>query len=270
LAAVGSLQLILGIINLTPDSFSGGMGDSSYSDCMSVAKQMISDGATHVDVGAESTRPGAKSISWEEEWARLEPFLTLAKEENFLESLSVDTRKPAVMLRAAALGVSFINCVGQIPDIGVLKELKTANPKLRFIACHMSGEPETMQDNPAHFETALLDVTDYFHKVNCDLVAASFLIDEIYLDPGIGFGKTDAANWGLLRQTQALSNRFNLAMGVSRKGFIGRALNISEPQRRDAPTKLIEYGLAVSGAKIIRTHDVRGLSQVLKTIGWDV
>jgi dihydropteroate synthase len=262
LAIFGHRCLVLGIMNLTPDSFSGGMGDASYEDCLLLAKGLIHSGASHVDIGAESTRPGADPVDMDTQWDRLEPFLHLAKREKILSLISVDTRNATIMLRAAALGVSFINCVGPLPSHDVLCELKSVNPKISFMACHMHGEPKSMQDTPLGLPEARRHVSDFFHAAHGSLRRAGFADEEIFLDPGIGFGKTDCANWGLLRDTAAHSRKFNIAVGVSRKGFMGRALNIPDPKDRDASSHLIEYGLVLAGAKMIRTHDVSGLKRL--------
>ncbi len=263
MATVREQTLVFGILNLTPDSFSGGMGRRSYEVCLSDARKMMRQGATHIDVGAESTRPGAQTISDELEWSRLEPFLNLARQENLMSSLSVDTRKPSIMRRAAQMGVSFINCVGGLPDAKILRELKSSHSSLCFMACHMAGEPSNMQEHPESLPKALRSVTDYFHDASQRLQLSGFSSHEIYLDPGIGFGKTDQANWGLLRQTPVLSRHYNLAVGVSRKGFIGRTLAISQPQDRDPASKVVEYALLRAGAKLIRTHDVAGLRRLV-------
>ncbi len=258
----GDGNLLLAILNLTPDSFSGGMGDASYEDCIASAKRMLHFGATHIDIGAESTRPGAEAISVETEWARLEPFLTLAKRDGMMQFISVDSRKPTIMKRAAAMGVSFINCVGPLPPTQILQTLKSSHPRLNFLACHMFGEPKTMQDNPAVFDTALEFVTKYFNAAKHSLQSAGFSNDEIYLDPGIGFGKSDEANWALLKETSSFAKHFNLGIGISRKGFIGRALDIPEPRDRDPASNLIEYAQVLAGAKLIRTHNVRGFRKL--------
>lgn len=251
--------LTLGILNITPDSFSDGGLFLSPSSAFDRAIKILDDGADFIDVGAESTRPGAESVSEVEEWQRLEPFLEIAIRKNLASRLSIDTRKISTMRRVAEMKVAFINCVGPIPEIEELAELITVNRDLRFIASHIHGTPKDMQLSPLSAGSAIKRVNAYFESAEEDLLAAGFEKNQIYLDPGIGFGKTDAANLALLLKTTEWSQRYNIALGVSRKGFLGRVFGGDQPRDRDPISKLTECGCILAGASVVRTHDVSGL-----------
>jgi dihydropteroate synthase len=254
-----SSSKILGILNLTPDSFSDGGQIIDPISALNRVMTLLADGADYVDIGAESTRPGAIEVSEDEEWARLRPALELIAHEGLITKISVDTRKYRLMRRAAEMNVSFINCVGPLPEQDELRSLFSIHQNLNFIASHMHGTPETMQRNALGPASARRRVAAFFECSKEELLAAGCQGERIFLDPGIGFGKTDSANWALLLQTPLYSRNYNLALGVSRKGFIGRALGGELPTDRDGASKLLEGGAMVAGAKLIRTHDVASL-----------
>jgi dihydropteroate synthase len=247
---------ILGILNLTPDSFSDGGAFSKPTEAMRRFEDLLREGADFIDVGAESTRPGAKDVSESDELDRLLPFLNLVEREGLLRRVSVDTRKPTVMKQVASMKVSFINNVGPLPDQEELSALFKTNPGLSFIACHMHGNPDMMQTNPLSPGAATKRVTSYFESASEELIAAGCAAENIYMDPGIGFGKTDAANWKLLLATPTFSRFHKVAIGLSRKGFIGRALGGESPLDRDTSSKILEGAAVLAGAALIRTHDV--------------
>ena len=250
---------ILGILNLTPDSFSDGGLLCSPQAALERLLALLAEGADYVDIGAESTRPGSLAVSEAEEWERLRPALELIEREGLIKKVSVDTSKYILMRRAAEMKVSFINCVGPLPEQDELGYLFRENPNLGFIATHIHGSPETMQRNPLAPRSARRRVSAFFDCSKDELLTAGCQSDHIFLDPGIGFGKTDAANWALLLDTPVFARDYNVAIGVSRKGFIGRALGGDLPADRDGASKLIEGTAIVAGAKIIRTHRVEPL-----------
>jgi dihydropteroate synthase len=257
--------LVFGVVNITPDSFSDGGDffsiDASYQRCL----QILDDGADYIDIGAESTRPGAKRLSDQEEWQRLEGILLKLKESNLLSKVSIDTRKSELMLKAAQLGVAWINCVGEIPSEDLLAKLQQINPNIGFIATHVHGDPETMQLQPIGPGKIVLRVEEYFESCTAQLLDAKLRPDKIYMDPGIGFGKTDSANLKLLINCSVWSKRINLAVGVSRKSIFQRLFGIESPKDRDPVSKVAELALAMAGVQMIRTHDVKGLKKgVLK------
>jgi dihydropteroate synthase len=255
----------MGIVNVTPDSFSDGGLAFDPGAAEARADRLWADGADWLDVGAESTRPGAAPVDEGEEWRRLEPVLKRLAGKSRGPRVSVDTRKPAVMRRAADLGVGMINDVSGLADPATLTAL-ARYPGLAYAAMHMHGTPETMQKTPLPAARARATVERFFADATAALAGAGFPPERIWLDPGIGFGKTDAANVQLIAAVGELARGRQLLVGVSRKSLLGRVLGIQEPDARDAPTKTLELGLAIAGAGMLRTHDVRRLRTLLKLL----
>lgn len=254
------VPLIMGVVNVTPDSFSDGGELETPEAAAEKAARLFEEGADLIDLGAESTRPNATPVSPAEEWRRLEPVLKLLQKNHPQIPLSLDTRKPELMVRAADLGVVYVNDVEggvQVPQ-DVLGRL-AKYPRMQYIAMHMQGSPQTMQQNPLSPDAAVAAVDGFFAARHAALMDAGFGQDRIYLDPGIGFGKTDDANFRLMRDVTRWTERYRVAIGISRKGFIRRAFKLDDPKAADPATKKLELGLALLGVKIIRTHDVKGL-----------
>jgi dihydropteroate synthase len=264
---------ILGVLNVTPDSFSDG---GSYADPEKAHhhfRKLLSEGADFIDIGAESTRPGAKPISCDEEWRRLGPVLELVSDDKRLDKVTLDTRNFNTMLKAVKMGVAAINNVGSIPQESELLKLFHSNKDLVFIVCHMHGTPETMQDHPLNETAAITGVRTYFESTAKELIRAGCRPENIYFDPGVGFGKSDPANISILLDAARLSKEFKLAIGVSRKGFILRVLGELPPKECDCASKLIEGLLWLSGVSLVRTHDVKNLRSLINlmaqaTPGW--
>lgn len=258
----------MGVINVTPDSFSDGNRFKDPSKAADQALRLIKEGADFIDLGAESSRPGAIPIDLETEWQRLEPVLKLFKRKKLLNRVTVDTRKPELMLRLMDWGISGINDIaGGAPD-ETLKKLGS-EPSLNYVAMHMSGEPGDMQLNPLDGVEAIEAVSAFFKTTHQRLINAGLNPKQIFLDPGIGFGKTDRANLLLIDQVRQWSQTYQIAIGVSRKSFLGRILGINGPAQRDPPSKMVEMGLILAGASIIRTHSVKALSNIHKILNPD-
>jgi len=255
-----SQVLIMGVLNLTPDSFSDGGQFIGSRDAATHAQQLIDDGADIVDLGAESTRPGSKVISEAEEWRRLGPVLLEVLNMGVL--VSVDTYKPGIMRRAVDAGAQYINDVrgGALLRDDELTVL--AKTGISYVAMHGSPGFETMQIAPLDAERAVQAVDTFFAGAHARLLNAGFAPSRIWLDPGIGFGKNDRANLALLRLSMQRASAYNLTLGVSRKSFIGRLLGIESPRERDQPAKMLELGLMLGGVKMIRTHDVKALARI--------
>lgn len=258
--------LIMGVVNVTPDSFSDGGQFFSPALALAQARKLIDDGADIIDVGAESSRPGAAPLSSDEEWQRLLPVLgnlrhTIASTYPHV-LLSVDTVKPDIMVKAADLGVDIINDISGGLDLKVLRQLVNYK-SLQFIAMHMHGEPGTMQKNPLNGPEAVTAVEHFFSGAKTRFEEAGFAPERLWLDPGIGFGKGDEGNYHLIKQAKFWAERYNLAMGVSRKSFIGRVLGIERPKDRDDASKMLEIGLIAAGVQMIRTHDVLRLRRLV-------
>ena len=259
---------IMGILNVTPDSFSDGGLYTSVDDAMARVDEFISQGVDYIDIGAESTRPGSRPITEDQEWERLEPILSaLAKKDLGRTKISLDSKNSSTISKACATGtIQMINDISGTQSSDMLSEfIETAKAKsieLEYCAMHMHETPATMQENPLPTSKAIATCETFFHAAQKKLITAGFKRENIYMDPGVGFGKTDSANLKLLETTPIWSKRFNLLYGISRKSFIGRLLNIASPEDRDAPSKAFELSLAMMGASIIRTHDVRGLARL--------
>ncbi len=264
--ASNRVNLIIGILNLTPDSFSDGGFFAAPASAVSRARELLAQGCDLIDIGAESSRPGADPVDAASEWARLEPVLNELVEEGLGPRISVDTYKDDVMIKAALLGVGTINCIrgANISD-QTLRALAGMN--VNFIAMHMNGEPRSMQANPLTRASALASVEEFYASTKSRLLAMGFAPDRIWLDPGIGFGKDDEANVGLIRQSLQMAENYPIVLGVSRKSLLGRTLGIAVPSERDDATKMLELGIMCSGVKAIRTHDVRRLRHLRDLLG---
>lgn len=256
--------LVMGVINLTPDSFSDGGAWTNSDIAVSRALELWEQGADIVELGAESTRPGSAAVDGGEEWRRLEPVLAKLARSPCRAQLGIDTRNPDIMLRSMDYGVGFINNVDGLVPEPILQRL--ACNQIQYLAMHMHGCPMTMQNQPLEPREALAAVDNFFARADATLRIAGFASANIWLDPGIGFGKNDLANFHLLGQiSKWTAQGYQIAVGISRKGFLGRALEIPQPSDRDAASKMLELGLAWQGAKLLRTHDVRRLKRVLAT-----
>lgn len=250
-------SLIMGILNITPDSFSDGGMFLNANNAAAHAIKLIEDGADILDIGAESTRPGATFISEEEEWNRLKPVLEYLKNQNIHIPISIDSSKFTIILKALDYGITYVNNIKGLYNKTELELLATK--KLKYIAVHLHQNPQTMQLTPLDSKTALTTIKNFFDTTYKTLINAGFEPQNIYLDPGIGFGKNDYANIQLLAEVQNFSKKYNIAIGLSRKSFIGRLWNIENPINRDPISKALELSMIMMGAKIIRTHDVLNL-----------
>lgn len=253
---------IIGILNYTPDSFSDGGVFFSPEKAREQCLRLQDEGADLIDIGAESTRPGAKPLTPEEEWIRLEPLLEALFKVLPASILSLDSRHDATALKGANFGVKMINNVNGLYKTETLAELATFSD-LEYCAMHMKDNPKTMQDNPLSDEDAVDAVASCLTNAVEVLGEAGFSKERIFVDPGIGFGKTDPANFALIAKCREWSSEWNLYYGVSRKSFIGRKFHIEAPEKRDPQSKQIELELIRAGAKVIRTHNVKALLELI-------
>ncbi|WP_374991367.1 dihydropteroate synthase [Shewanella fidelis] len=243
----------MGILNVTPDSFSDGGEFSSFATACQQADLMVAQGAKIIDIGGESTRPGAKDVSLEDELNRVLPLIDYVA-KNHQVWISIDTSKAQVMAAAVNAGAHLIN------DVRALQEpdaLETA-AKLNVPVClmHMQGQPRTMQDAP-QYSDIISDISHFFQDRIDACLAAGIKREHIVLDPGFGFGKTLAHNYELLNRMNEFA-KFNLPLlaGLSRKSMFGQLLGREVSQRLSAT--LAGNMLAVqAGAKIVRVHDVQ-------------
>ncbi|WP_019606299.1 dihydropteroate synthase [Teredinibacter turnerae] len=260
---------VMGILNVTPDSFFDGgsnfdNGQLFLDKTLHAVEQMLRDGADIVDIGGESTRPGAAKVSVAEECQRVLPVVA-AVAERFDTIISVDTSTPEVMRQAAQLGAGIINDVRALERDGALAAcVETGLP---VCLMHMQGTPQTMQDNP-DYNDVVDEVSQYLQgRVAAVETAAVGAAGQIILDPGLGFGKSDGHNLALLNQLSALSALgYPTLIGVSRKSMIGRLLG-REPNQRLAGSLGFAMAALVRGASILRVHDVaetRDIVEVFK------
>ena len=252
---------VMGILNVTPDSFSDGGQWSNAQLAISQCKQLLTSGADVVDIGAESTKPGSHYVDAETEWARLEPVLKgISAAGANLDKISIDTRRDNIVLRCLSLGYSKFNNVEGLYQRSTLEAINEASGTV--CAMHMQGKPNNMQHNPLDQHNVAAEVSEFFESSATVLGSVGFSDDRFLLDPGVGFGKSLAANLRLIDSASTWSKKYPLLYGVSRKSFIGSLFGIKRPQDRDAPTKIIEKALANAGVKMIRTHNVAAWSQL--------
>ena len=248
----------MGILNITPDSFSDGgqlysSGGLEQDRLLRQAEEMVIAGAGFLDVGGESTRPGAMPVSEDKELARVIPAVELLA-SRFDVPISVDTSSPAVISAAAASGAHLINDVRALSRPGALAAAaKTALP---VCIMHMSDEPGVMQQNPSYGDV-VTEVKAYLKRRVEDLVAGGIERDKVVIDPGFGFGKNLAHNLALFRALPELvAEGLPLLVGVSRKRMIGEMLERDNPKDRIAGSAAMALLAAQAGARIIRVHDV--------------
>ena len=249
----------MGIVNLTPDSFSDGGRDATLADAVRHAERLMDEGADIVDVGAESTRPGAVDVAVDEEWRRLEPFLAALRDARV--PLSVDTRKPAVMRRALDAGASMINDVAGFGSSEARRAVAASGCGLCVM--HMRGEPGTMQSSP-HYVDVVGEVGDFLIDRAATLVDEGIAADRIVVDPGFGFGKDFDHNLALLRRLDAIVGLgWPVLVGLSRKGMIG-TLTGRPVGKRLAGSVAAALAAVAAGAAIVRVHDVAATVDALR------
>ena len=247
---------IMGILNLTPDSFSDGGKFNSYNKAFKQISNMIKSGANIIDVGGESTRPGSKTIDPKIEWARIKHVLNNFKKKYKKICLSVDTRKSDIMVKSINCGADLINDVsGFNHDPFALIKLRNFNiPKVLH---HMQGTPKTMQKNPK-YKNVLLDIYDFFEREISNITDNK----KIIIDPGIGFGKTLKHNLTLISNISLFhSLGFPILVGTSRKRFINQISGEYDSKDRTGGTLASVLYLLSQGVQMFRVHNVREVKQ---------
>ncbi|MCO1335090.1 dihydropteroate synthase [Microbulbifer sp. OS29] len=261
--------VVMGVLNTTPDSFSDGghyyaSGALNLSLVLRRAEQMLSEGAEILDVGGESTRPGASPVTEQEELDRVVPVIE-AIGANFDAVISVDTSTPAVMRESAAAGAGLINDVRALERPGALQA--AAETGLAICLMHMQGQPVTMQQDPSYTDV-VRDVALYLQARIDRCLEQGIAIERLILDPGFGFGKTDADNLALLRNLSQLAPaQMPILAGLSRKSMIGRLLDRDVEGRLPGSLALAMLA-ARNGAKILRVHDIAETVDVLRMQQW--
>lgn len=255
---------IMGIVNLTPDSFSdGGTYSQNVQTALKHAEQLLKDGADILDIGGESTRPGAEYVPPEAEWARVQP--VLAEIASWGVPVSLDTRRTDIMQRALSQGgVDIINDVAALTDAGAI-ELLARQADTGICLMHMQGLPETMQDNP-HYQDVVGEVARYLNERVAVCTAAGIDKARLVLDPGFGFGKTLPHNIALMRHLPELMQQTGLPLliGVSRKRMIGELTGEQDAALRVHGSVAAALASVARGAQMVRVHDVKATADALK------
>jgi len=252
---------IMGILNITQDSFSDGGLYLDAASAKNKALQMIEDGASIIDIGGESTRPGATPVSIVDELARVIPLIEYVASLDI--PVSIDTNKAEVMRAAVNAGASMINDVCALENAGAIQ--MAADLDVPVCLMHMQGTPQTMQDKP-HYDDVVTDINNYFVQRIAACEAAGIDKNNIILDPGFGFGKTVEHNFSILNrleQFQALD--LPILAGMSRKSMIGAIINKPAEQRVSASVALAILAWQ-NGAQFLRVHDVAETCDALKMV----
>ncbi|HYK15726.1 MAG TPA: dihydropteroate synthase [Burkholderiales bacterium] len=250
--------LIMGVVNITPDSFSDGGSFATASTALAHARRLVDEGADLIDIGGESTRPGAGGVALEEERRRVLP--VLEQLAGGTVPVSIDTQKPELMREAIAAGASMINDVNALQAPGALAAV--AQSGVAVCLMHMQGTPADMQTDP-HYDDVVAEVLEFFGDRMRAAHAAGIAPDRIVLDPGFGFGKTLEHNLELLRRL----DRFNttgaaVLAGLSRKGMLGRLTGRAVDERVYASIAAALIAVE-NGARIVRVHDVAATRDAL-------
>jgi dihydropteroate synthase len=244
---------VMGILNVTPDSFSDGGNFYDTESAVNYGLEMLRQGADIIDIGGESTRPGSDPVSVSEELKRVIPVIKKILDERTDAVVSIDTTKVRVAEEALKCGAKIVNDISSgtfEPEI-----FNTANNfDAGFVAMHMKGKPKTMQENPVYGDL-IMEVYDFLAEQSSKARSAG--IQKIFVDPGIGFGKSFADNILLLKNLEEfISLSLPIMIGLSRKSFIGNLLNLSVNERDDVTNAINAFAIS-KGARIIRTHNVK-------------
>lgn len=253
---------IMGVLNVTPDSFSDGGRFFETEAAIRRAVEMADEGADVIDVGGESTRPASEPVTAAEEWRRVSPVLeALARKVDI--PLSIDTRKPEVAERAIRAGAAVVNDVTGFRDLRMARI--AASARCGAVIMHMQGEPKTMQENPQYADV-VREVVGFLQAQARKAIDVGLSAESIALDPGIGFGKGVEHNLLLLRHLDAVAALGHpVVIGVSRKSFIGKLDGGSEGDR--LPGSLAAAALAVTrGAHVVRAHDVVESARAMRVV----
>jgi dihydropteroate synthase len=265
-AAIAGLDMtrpkIMGILNVTPDSFSDGGHNLGLEAGVAAAQRMIQDGADILDIGGESTRPGAAFVPEDEEIARTAPVIKVLRATSDVP-ISIYTRKAAVAMEALEAGAQVVNDVSGFTYDAALAPL-AAQAGAPVCVMHSQGEPETMQDDPK-YDHVLLDVYDFLAERVDRLEATGILRDQIVVDPGIGFGKTQAHNLALIKGLSLFHGLgCPILLGVSRKKFIGTIGKEPQANKRAPGSIAVALAGVAKGVQMLRVHDVAETAQALR------
>jgi dihydropteroate synthase len=260
LAKIGSQTLVMGILNITPDSFSDGGLFTDMEIAVEHAQRMIDEGADIIDIGGESTRPGAESVPVEIELERVIPVIKKLITAN--TCISIDTHKSAVAEQALRAGACMVNDVSSLSDPNMASIIAKAN--VPVILMHKKGTPKDMQIAP-HYDSLIDDIKSYLEDRIQVAVESGISPDRIIIDPGIGFGKTIEHNLEIIRRLKEFKSLGKpILIGTSRKSFIGKILQLdSAADRVDGTSATVAIAIS-NGADIVRVHDVKVMVKVAR------
>ncbi|MDP2716238.1 dihydropteroate synthase [Rheinheimera sp.] len=257
-----SRPLVMGILNVTPDSFSDGGRYNRYDAALRQAEQMLADGAAILDIGGESTRPGAADVSAQDELERVVPVIEAIR-QRFDSVISIDTSKAVVMSAAVQAGADIINDVRALLEPGALEAAVAARAPVCLM--HMQGAPRSMQQAP-QYQDVVAEVKQFLLERAQTCQQAGVLKQNIILDPGFGFGKSLTHNYVLLQQLQQFADSgYPVLAGMSRKSMLGQLLAIPVNERLAASVACATIA-ALKGARIIRVHDVKETVQAVRVV----
>lgn len=253
---------VMGILNTTPDSFSDGGNFNSHDAALSHAREMIAHGTAIIDIGGESSRPGAAPVSPEEEICRTAPLIRSIRAE-WDGLISIDTTKASVAREALAAGANIVNDISGLTADPEMTALCAAT-KCGVVIMHMQGTPGNMQDNPTYTDVSA-EIRAFFQERLATLTAAGIDSSRLCFDPGIGFGKTLEHNLTLLRDLSNLAPTGHpLLLGISRKSFLSKISNSPTPTDRDASTIALTTIARKQGIMLHRVHDTQGTARALR------
>ena len=256
------MPIVMGSLNVTPDSFSDGGQHNALGDALEHAHRMLDEGAAIIDVGGESTRPGSDEVSIGEEIDRVIDVVRVLSDEGVC--VSIDTRHAEVARAAVEMGASIINDVSGFRDPAMVKVATECDAGL--VVMHMKGEPKTMQNDP-QYDDVVAEVRDYLRNRGAELEAAGIAHDRICIDPGPGFGKTPSQTLEMVRNYHEFARLgYPLMAAFSRKSFIGYAYHIDNPAERDAASAAEALLACELGASVVRTHNVAMTVKALKDL----
>ena len=262
LLVFGPRCLIMGILNVTPDSFSDGGRYSDVDNAVARALELAAQGADLIDIGAESTRPGATAVPAAEQIRRAIPVIQKARKNGLAIPISIDTRLAKVAAAALDTGADIVNDISAARHDRDMPKL-LAERRIPFVVMHMQGTPETMQNAPTYADVTR-EVARFFIDRAEVLGDAGVDVGKMIVDPGIGFGKTLQHNLTLIHGLAAMRGRWPMLVGVSRKRFIGELAGAASPEDRVMGTAGAVAHCVLSGVEMVRVHDVAEMRQVVR------
>ena len=259
-----SRTVVMGILNITPDSFADGGKYLSKDDAVSGGRRLVAEGADIIDVGGESTRPGAERVSETEELKRVIPVIKELVKDGAV--VSVDTMRAEVAKEAIAVGATYINDVsGGLAD-KKMAEVIASNPKVQYIVMHWRGHSKNMQEQVI-YKDVVKEVKEELDERVSSLLKAGVSNEQIILDPGIGFAKESDHNWQILQNIDRIQLLgYPILVGVSRKRFLGELINAKDPNDREAATIALTTELARLKVWGVRTHAVKAHQDAISVI----